>query len=78
MAGGTDEFAENGDVWTIDADSPGIHRQTETFGQVEIYASVIKFRETVALRGRNPIQTRRIHRTGWTVTTPRAASSTGS
>lgn len=70
VAGGADEFAENGDVRAIYTDAAGIDRKIKTLGKIQIHTGVVKFRKTVALRGRNAIQSRRINRPGRTMTAP--------
>src|SRR5579863_606969 len=73
LAGGTNKFAQHGDVGTVHTDTTGIHGKTETFGKIKIDAGIIQFRQAITLRGRNAIQARRIHRPGRTMTAPRAA-----
>jgi hypothetical protein len=70
VAGGTNEFAEDGDVGTIDADAARIDRKAKTLGEIEIHTGVVKFRKTVTLRGGDTIQSRRINRPGRTMTAP--------
>jgi hypothetical protein len=74
-AGGTDEVAEDGDVGAVDADAAGVNRKAEAFGEVEIHAGIVEFRKAETLRGRNPIESGRIDRTGRPVAAPGAAGN---
>lgn len=73
-AGGADEVAEDGDVGAVDADATGIDGEAEAFGEVEIHSGIIEFGQTKTLRGRNAIESRRIHGAGRPVAAPGAAS----
>src|SRR5882672_3248484 len=73
LAGGADEIAQNGNVGAINADASGVHRQAEAFGQIQIHAGVVQFRQAETLRWQYAIQTRRVDRPRRPVTLPRAA-----
>ena len=69
----SDEIAQHGDIGAISANAPGIHRQTETLGKVEIHTRIVELRQAKTLRGQHTIQTSRIDRPGRAMTPPRAA-----
>ena len=73
LARGTHEVAQHGDVWPVGADTASIHRQAEAFGQIEIHTSIVEFRQAKALRGQNPVQTRRVDRARGAMSLPRTA-----
>src|SRR6202022_2916700 len=54
-------------------DAPGVHRQTEPLGQIEIHSSVVQLRQAETLRGQHTIQASRVDRPGRAMTPPRAA-----
>jgi hypothetical protein len=72
LAGRTNEIAQNGNVWAVSADAPGIHGQTETLGKLEIHTRVVQLRQAESLRGQHAIYARRIDRPRRAVTPPRA------
>jgi len=75
LAGGADEVAKHRDVRTVRADSASIHWEAQTFGEIEINAGIVKFRETESGSGLHPVHTRRIDRARWPVTLPGTASN---
>ena len=73
LAGGADEFAENGYVGTVHTDAAGVDGQTEGFGEIEINSRVVQFRQAVALCRRNTIEPGGIDGPGRTMATPGTA-----
>ena len=71
---GADEVAENCDVGAIGANAAGVYRESKLFGLFEVDPSVVEFRQAESMRRQNAIQSRRIHRAGWTMTAPRTTS----
>src|SRR5204863_5575452 len=69
----SDEIAQNSNVWSVSADAPGVHRQTEALSEIEIHSSVVQFRQAETLRGQHAIYPRGINRPRRAMTPPRAA-----
>jgi hypothetical protein len=46
LARAAHKIAQHRNVRSVSADTPGINRQAETFGQIQIHTRVIEFRET--------------------------------
>jgi len=65
-----DEIAQNSNVGAVSSDAPGVHRQTETLGKVEIHARIVEFRQAETLRGQHAIQARRVNRPRRAMTPP--------
>lgn len=72
--GGTDEVAQDGNVWTIDTDAASVDGEAKLFGLFEIHTGVVEFGQAKTLGGKHAIQTRRVNRTGRTMAAPRASS----
>jgi len=66
------EIAQNGNIGAVRADAPGIHRQTEPLGKIEIHTRVVQLGQAETLRRQHTIDARRIHRPRRAVTPPRA------
>ena len=73
LARGAHEVAQNRDIRPVGADSSGIHRQAQTFRQVQVQTRIVKLRQTKSSRRQNTIYARRVDRPGRTVTLPGAA-----
>jgi hypothetical protein len=65
---GSHKIAQHGDVRPIGPNAASIHRQAQTFGEIQIHTRIIEFRQTETLRGQHAVQPGRIHRTGRAVT----------
>src|SRR5277367_7098461 len=74
LAGGADEIAQGGDVWTVGTNAAGVHGKSETLREVKIDAGVVQLRQTETCGWLNAIHAGRIDRTRRTMTMPRAAS----
>ncbi len=74
LAGGADEFAENGYVGAVHTDATGVDGQTKGFGEIEINAGVVQFREAIALCRCHTIEAGGINGPRRTMTAPGTAS----
>ena len=51
------EVPQHRDIRSVGADAAGIHRQTETLGEIEVHTGVVQFRQAKALCRQYPVQT---------------------
>src|SRR5260370_39797745 len=65
-------MAQNGNMGAVRADAPGIHRQTEPLGKIEIHTRVVQLGQAETLRRQHTLDARRIHRPRRAGTPPRA------
>ena len=74
MPRGAHKIAQYRHVWLVGADSPRIYRKAKPFSKFQVYACIIKFRESETLRRQNTIPSRRVNGPRRTMCPPRAAS----
>jgi hypothetical protein len=67
-----DEIAQHSHVRAVSADAPGVHRQSQPLGKIQIHSRIVQLRQAETLRRKHAINSRRIHRPGRTATPPRA------
>jgi hypothetical protein len=73
LSGRTHEVAQGRDVGAVRTNAPGIYRQSEALGQVQIQPCVVQLRKAESRRRQHAIDSRGINRTGRTMALPRAA-----
>ena len=73
MPRGADEITQHRNVGAVSTDAPGVHRESQTLGLVQVHTGVVQLRQTETLRRPHAIQARRIDRPGWAVMPPGAA-----
>ena len=70
LPGRTREIAQRRNVWTVGANSHGIYRQAQSFGNLKINARVIKFGKAEARGRMHAIDSRRRDGARWAATLP--------
>src|SRR5260370_15956476 len=72
LARRADEITQHSNIGAVLADAPGVHRQTEPLGEIEINARVVQLRQTKSLRRQYSVYACPIHRPTRSVTPPPA------
>ena len=74
LAGRANEITQRGDVGAVGTYAPCVDGQAEALGEVEIYSSIVEFRQTEARCWLNAIHSGRIDRPRRTMAVPWTAS----